>query len=294
MADDLTLAQRVRAKYPGAYAGLSDTELETRVRAKYPGVYDGVRSTEPESPEKPDGSGALATAGGLAGLAGAVTAARPVANTLATLTTQVAEAAPRAIGFAPRPESTAPAVMRTVASPLLKGATEVAGKVAAPLNIGMAALDYARGKRSLGGAAAQAAGGELARRVITPERIVQAAKLLQKGATPIANALSAEGVAGMAAPVAVPLAGGLAGVAGTTGFLGALQHDANRDVPMDYTRRNLTEDIARVLGGAGATEAQMDDPSHPAFRADDSVTVAAQDPETGIAAALLRLLRGGA
>lgn len=45
-----TLAQRVRAMYPGAYDDLSDAQLESAVRAKFPGVYDDLPST-PETPE---------------------------------------------------------------------------------------------------------------------------------------------------------------------------------------------------------------------------------------------------
>jgi hypothetical protein len=46
MADDpQTLAQRVRAKYPGAYDDLSDQDLEAKVKAKYPGVYDDLPTT---------------------------------------------------------------------------------------------------------------------------------------------------------------------------------------------------------------------------------------------------------
>jgi polyhydroxyalkanoate synthesis regulator phasin len=37
-----TLAQKVRAKYPGAYDDLSDADLESKVTAKYPGVYSDV------------------------------------------------------------------------------------------------------------------------------------------------------------------------------------------------------------------------------------------------------------
>lgn len=37
-----TLAQMVRAKYPGAYDDLSDQQLESSVRAKFPGVYDDL------------------------------------------------------------------------------------------------------------------------------------------------------------------------------------------------------------------------------------------------------------
>lgn len=40
-----TLAQRVRAKYAGAYDDLSDQELEAKVRAKHPGAYDDLPST---------------------------------------------------------------------------------------------------------------------------------------------------------------------------------------------------------------------------------------------------------
>ncbi len=34
------LASKIRAKYPGAYDSLQDTDLEAKVMAKYPGVYD--------------------------------------------------------------------------------------------------------------------------------------------------------------------------------------------------------------------------------------------------------------
>src|SRR5690349_18051678 len=37
-----TLAQRVRAKYVGAYDDLTDQELEAKVTAKFPGVYDDL------------------------------------------------------------------------------------------------------------------------------------------------------------------------------------------------------------------------------------------------------------
>ncbi len=42
MPEPQTLVERVRAKYPGAYDDLSDTELDAKVRAKYPGVYDDL------------------------------------------------------------------------------------------------------------------------------------------------------------------------------------------------------------------------------------------------------------
>jgi hypothetical protein len=40
-----TLAQLVRAKYPGVYDDLSDTDLESAVKAKHPGAYDDVPTT---------------------------------------------------------------------------------------------------------------------------------------------------------------------------------------------------------------------------------------------------------
>ena len=42
-----TLAQKIRAKYPGVYDDLSDTDLEAKVTAKYPGVYDDIPKTPP-------------------------------------------------------------------------------------------------------------------------------------------------------------------------------------------------------------------------------------------------------
>ncbi|HEX5010218.1 MAG TPA: hypothetical protein VFY71_07440 [Planctomycetota bacterium] len=265
-----------------------DDEWET-VSTEGAGPADEWETVDAE-PEKSDGSGALATGGALAGLAGLVTAARPVADTLANLTTQVAKDAPRAIGFTPRAVSAAAPVMETVAGPLLKGATTAVGKVAAPVNAGMAIVDYLRGKRSLGGAMMQAGGGYAASKVLTPERVVKGAKVLQRVATPVANALGAEGVAGMSAPVAVPLAGGLAGLGGTAAFLGALEHDANRKVDIDYSKDTPDTWIAKALGGK-ADDARMDDPDDPLFRPDDSETVTAPGtPQAGITAALLRLL----
>ena len=60
-----TLAQLVRAKYPGAYDDLSDSQLESSVRAKYPGVYDDLplssaKKTEPKAEDRTSG---LATLG---------------------------------------------------------------------------------------------------------------------------------------------------------------------------------------------------------------------------------------
>ena len=40
-----TLAQKIKAKYPGQYDDLSDQELEAKVTAKYPGAYDDIPRT---------------------------------------------------------------------------------------------------------------------------------------------------------------------------------------------------------------------------------------------------------
>jgi len=40
-----TLAQKIKAKYPGVYDDLSDSELEAKITAKYPGVYDDIPKT---------------------------------------------------------------------------------------------------------------------------------------------------------------------------------------------------------------------------------------------------------
>src|SRR5690348_9382842 len=48
MANDPTLAQRIRAKFPGQYDDLSDTELETRVLSKHPEYGDLPRTKTPE------------------------------------------------------------------------------------------------------------------------------------------------------------------------------------------------------------------------------------------------------
>lgn len=47
-----SLAELVRAKYPGAYDDLSDEQLEASVRAKYPGAYDDIPSAQPKAPEQ--------------------------------------------------------------------------------------------------------------------------------------------------------------------------------------------------------------------------------------------------
>lgn len=45
-----TLAQRVRAKHPGAYDDLTDPQLEAAVTKKYPGVYDDIPRTPQGTP----------------------------------------------------------------------------------------------------------------------------------------------------------------------------------------------------------------------------------------------------
>ena len=47
---DQTLAQRVRATYPGAYDDLTDQELESKVKAKFPGAYDDLPTTPADGP----------------------------------------------------------------------------------------------------------------------------------------------------------------------------------------------------------------------------------------------------
>lgn len=41
-----TLAQRIKAKYPGQYDDLADSELEAKIVAKYPGAYDDLPRTQ--------------------------------------------------------------------------------------------------------------------------------------------------------------------------------------------------------------------------------------------------------
>ena len=97
---DQTLAQLIKAKYPGSYDNLDDVDLEQKILAKYPGVYDKLpRSLHTERPapdttendkwntiEGSAGEGAgyhptgQQTAAGLLGLTGLGTAAAaPVA-----------------------------------------------------------------------------------------------------------------------------------------------------------------------------------------------------------------------
>lgn len=45
-----TLAQMIRAKFPGAYDDLSDQDLESQVVAKFPGAYDDIPRTAADAP----------------------------------------------------------------------------------------------------------------------------------------------------------------------------------------------------------------------------------------------------
>lgn len=70
-----TLAQRVRAKYPGAYDDLSDQQLEASVTAKFPGVYDDMARSTPA-----DTRGLASRAAGAVGNVG-IGAVKGAANT---------------------------------------------------------------------------------------------------------------------------------------------------------------------------------------------------------------------
>ena len=48
-----TLAQMVRAKYPGAYDDLSVQALGQQVKAKFPGVYDDIPLSADTGTEAP-------------------------------------------------------------------------------------------------------------------------------------------------------------------------------------------------------------------------------------------------
>ncbi len=53
MPGQQTLAQMVRAKYPGAYDDLTDQQLESQVRAKFPGTYDDLPTTQVKTETPP-------------------------------------------------------------------------------------------------------------------------------------------------------------------------------------------------------------------------------------------------
>jgi hypothetical protein len=225
------------------------------------GEWDGTTwrqvdaTGEPEvTPDKPSGAGAAAAGVGLAALAGAVPIVRRVAEHVAT-------------------------------SPLVGRAVSGLTKAAAPLNVGMQAYEVLSGRKSLGSAAVGAAKGEAVR---------QGIKLAPRAAGAVASTLGAEGVAGMAAPLAVPLAGGLAGLAGTAGFLGALQHDANRTVEIDYSKHTPDTAVARVFSNMRDSEKnrsrtlaeRQDDPNDVMFTPDDTATVQGSGGGSRVSAAV--------
>lgn len=162
---------------------------------------------------------------------------------------------------------------RVATSPMVGTAVQRLAPAAAGLNIGKLGYDIATGRNPMS-AAGSALKNELLRR---------GAQYAYRSAAPVAQALGAEGVAGMAAPIAVPIAGGLAGLAGTAGFLGALQHDANRRVDIDYSKRTPDTDIAKVFMNMRNSEAnrgrsldeRMDDPNDVMFQPDDAEIVRA-------------------
>jgi len=90
-----TLAQLVKAKYPGVYDSLSDAELESKVKAKYPGVYDAVPTTQTQADTPPPDTrsgltknldAALGAPGATETLSGLASgAAKGAANTVAGL-----------------------------------------------------------------------------------------------------------------------------------------------------------------------------------------------------------------
>jgi hypothetical protein len=149
-------------------------------------------------------------------------------------------------------------------SPALGTLVQKFAPAAGALNVGQSALDVVTGRKSVGEAGVDAAKGEAVRQVVK-----RVPALLQRAATP---------VAGMAAPF---VAGGLAGVAGSTAFLGALQHDANRKVDIDYSKNTPDTAIARAFlnmrdseKNRGKTLAErQDDPDDVMFQADDTATV---------------------
>jgi hypothetical protein len=82
---DQTLAQRVRAKYPGAYDDMDDQQLESAIKAKYPGVYDDLPTTQAGASKPEQGQpGVLARAADAAGDV-AVGAAKGLGNTVVGL-----------------------------------------------------------------------------------------------------------------------------------------------------------------------------------------------------------------
>lgn len=176
---------------------------------------------------------------------------------------------------------------RVATSPAISATVGQAARLGGLYSLGSAANDVVHGRNPLPS-------------LLKNEGTRQGVKLAYRAATPAAEGLGAEGVAGMAAPLAVPLAGGLAGLAGSVAFLGALEHDANRHVDIDYSKDTPDTAIARVFSNMRDSEKnrgrslaeRQDDPNDVMFRPDDSVTVT---PDTsGLSrAAVIAQLKGG-
>lgn len=233
-----------------APAGEASRALAVGTRKTKDGVtgeWDGQtwrRVEAPAEPQKSSGEGALAAGAGLAGLAAAVPAARALAERVAT-------------------------------SPMINAAVGKAGSaLGAGVNPLYQAYEVVSGRKGLGKAVKDGLVTEAGRRALAA---------IPRAATGVANALGAEGVAGLSAPAGVAAAGGLAGLAGTSAFLGALQHDANRRVDIDYSKRTPDTDIAKVFMNMRNSEAnrgksleeRMDDPNDVMFRPDDAEVVRA-------------------
>jgi hypothetical protein len=187
------------------------------------GVPEGWELADDATREKPGNDMGILSAATAAGAA-AIPAARGLAERIATspMLTRAGHAAEK---FA----------QRVAHVPGIGGALN-------KLNAGKQLLDVYEGKQS-----PLAAAGDAARNwaMSNPGRILRG---VQGAAGRVAT--------GLAAPAAVPIAGGLAGLAGTTGFLAALQHDANRDVTIDPSKPHaLDTAIAKVLMDMQRSEA---------------------------------------
>jgi hypothetical protein len=149
-------------------------------------------------------------------------------------------------------------------------------------------------------------GGKFALRRLQPTAASAAEALATRLGAPAGSALGLGGeVAAIGtAPAAVPLAGGIAGLAIPATLLAGIQHDANRKVTIDYSKEDTPDTaVARVFMNMRNSEAnkgrtldeRMDDPNDVMFRADDSAD--AETAESARAALLAKLgavsARGG-
>lgn len=174
-----TLAQMVRAKYPGAYDDLSDTALEAKVEAKYPGAYADIpRSTAaPAEAAKPRWSGqTYVDAAKLVGNK-AVEYAPEIGGAVGGLAVGLGAGLP-SLGLGAVPGAIAGATVGGAAGQALKGAVQ---GTAAPTMAGRAAQIGTAGAGQ-GGAEAVGAGlGAIASKV--------APKLMQSALKPTLSVL---------------------------------------------------------------------------------------------------------